>query len=118
VAVLRNGALGDVDTDVFGVSGRAIVEALAAGETDSTVLAAHARGRMRAKRPALEAALRGSVGPHQRFLLRQQLAHIDDIDRLVQAGSAEIDERLEHLAQQAHTVPAAEVLERLTASRA
>jgi transposase len=54
--------LGDVATDVLGRSGRAMLEALADGETDGVVLAAHARGRLKAKRPALEAALRGSVG--------------------------------------------------------
>ncbi len=105
--------LGEVATDVLGVWGRAILEALADGETASGVLAAHAHGRMRAKRPALDAALQGSMGPHQRFLLRQQLAHIDALDQLIQAVSQEIDQRLEPLAEQTPAGPAAEVLDRL-----
>jgi len=89
--------LGDVATDVLGRSGRAMLEALADGETDGVALAAHARGRLKAKRPALEAALRGSVGAHQRFLLRRQLDHVDYLDAAIQAVSEEIDRRLDEL---------------------
>jgi transposase len=50
--------LASVASDVLGVSGRAMLQALVAGTTDPTALADLARGRLRAKRPALQEALR------------------------------------------------------------
>jgi transposase len=55
---------------LLGVSGRAIIAALAAGETDPDRLVAVAHPRLRAKREALRAALPGQVRPHHRVLLR------------------------------------------------
>ena len=62
--------LGSVATDVLGVSGRAMLEGIIAGERDPTALAERARGRLRRKLPELEQALRGRVTDHHRFLLR------------------------------------------------
>ena len=53
--------LGDVATDIVGRSGRAMLDALVAGETDGAVLAELARGRLRSKREALTQALQGRV---------------------------------------------------------
>ena len=89
--------LADVASDVLGVSGRQMLERLIAGETDAAALADLARRRLRAKRPQLEQALTGRMGPHQRFLLGRQLAHIDALDALIAAVSAEIAERLRPL---------------------
>jgi transposase len=86
--------LGDVATDVMGVSGRKILRAIIAGASDATALAELAQGRLRDKRPALAAALRGQIGAHQRFLLAQQLAHIEQLEATIAAVSAEIAERL------------------------
>jgi transposase len=86
--------LASVASDVLGVSGRQMVEALIAGETDAAALADCARGRLRDKLPQLQQALTGQVGPHQRFVLGQQLAHIDALDRVIAAVSAEIARRL------------------------
>jgi transposase len=86
--------LAAVTTKVVGQSGRAILAALLAGETDPSVLADLAVGKLRAKLPQLEQALAGQVGPHQRFLLAQQLTHLDDLDALIDRVSAEIAERL------------------------
>jgi transposase len=58
-----------VATDVLGASGRAMIAALIAGQTDPEALAALARGRLKAKRPALRLALRGYVTDHHRFQL-------------------------------------------------
>lgn len=72
--------LGSVATDILGVSGRAILHALVEGETDPVRLADLARRRLRAKIPALQAALTGSMTPHHRRLLRhllQQLAFVE-----------------------------------------
>src|SRR5918994_2434722 len=57
-------------SDVFGVSGRAMLSALVAGERDPEVLAAYARGRMRPKIPMLVQALIGSFDAHHAFLCR------------------------------------------------
>ena len=86
--------LGSVATNVLGVSGRQMVEGLIAGEADAAALADLAQGKLRAKRPELERALTGRVGPHQRFLLARQLAHLDFLDEQIAQVSAEIGERL------------------------
>ena len=87
--------LASVATDVLGVSGRAMLEALAAGETDPEKLADLARGTLRKKRPALVQALSGRVCDHHRVLLRTLLAHVDHLDRAIAELSAEIGRRLE-----------------------
>jgi len=89
-----NVKLTSVATDVLGKSGRAMVEAMIAGQTDAAVLADLAVGRLREKLPQLERALAGSLGAHQRFLLAQQVAHIDFLETQIAQVSAEVDTRL------------------------
>lgn len=96
--------LAAVATDVTGQSARAMLAAIVAGQTDAGVLAALAKGRLREKLPQLEQALRGRVGPHQRFLVAQQVAHLDYLDEAITRLDAEIAERLR---------PFADVLARL-----
>lgn len=86
--------LASVASEVAGVSGLAILRALIAGEEDPAVLAALARGRMRAKRAALEEALEGRMGSHQRFTLGVMLRHVGELDRNIADVSAEIERRL------------------------
>jgi transposase len=86
--------LGDVATDIMGLSSRQMLAALAAGQTDAGAMAQLAQGRLRDKLPALERALAGQVGPHQRFLLARQLAHIDFLDTSIAEVSTEIAARL------------------------
>jgi transposase len=83
-----------VASDIMGKSAREMVEALVAGTTDPAALAQFARGRLREKLPALEQALRGRFGAHQRFLVAQQLGHIDYLDEVLARVSTEIAERL------------------------
>lgn len=64
--------LASVASQVTGVSGRAMLNALVAGTSDGTVLAQLAKRRLRAKIPQLERALAGQFGPHQRFLVARQ----------------------------------------------
>jgi transposase len=89
--------LAGVASNVVGQSGRAMLAALIAGSTDAAALADLAQGKLRAKLPALERALAGRVREHQRFLLARQLAHIDSLEALIEAVSAEITERLRPL---------------------
>ena len=86
--------LASVATDVLGVSGRAMLQAMIEGVHDPAVLAELARGRMREKRHVLEAALRGHLSGHRRFMLDVQLRHIDELDAALQRVSDEIGERL------------------------
>jgi transposase len=86
--------LGSVASEVFGVSGQRMVQALVAGTTDAAQLADLAKGKLRDKLPQLERALAGQVGPHQRFLLAQQLAHLASLDELIERVSAEVEQRL------------------------
>jgi transposase len=89
-----NVKLASVATNIMGKSGREILAALVAGTTDPVVLADLAKERLRQKLPQLQRALDGLIGPHQRFLLAQQLAHIEFLDDAVDQVSAEIAQRL------------------------
>ena len=84
--------LAAVASDVLGVSGREMLAALLDGEADPSVLADLARGRLRAKLPALRQALTGRVQPHHRVLLAQLLAHIDFLEEAI----AELQVEIEH----------------------
>lgn len=81
-------------TDMLGASGRDMLDAIVEGETDPSTLAAFARGRMKPKVAGLERALAGSIGEHQRFMLRQVLRHIDFLDEEIATVGAEIEERM------------------------
>lgn len=86
--------LAGVATDVMGKSGRVILEAILAGATDPEQLAELAKGRLRKKLPQLKQALNGRVREHHRFLLVEQLSHIDYLDEAIGRLSGEIAERL------------------------
>ena len=86
--------LGTVATNVVGVSGRAMLEAISRGVDDPEALAALAKGSLREKRTALAEALRGLVGPHQRFLLQSQLRHLDFLEEEIVQMDKEIAGRM------------------------
>jgi transposase len=87
--------LGDVVSDITGKSARAILAGLLAGETDPTVLADLARGRLKAKRETLEQALVGTLHAHHRFLLEEHLAHMDTLEAAIRRVSQEIEQRMQ-----------------------
>jgi transposase len=89
-----NFKLASVVTDIMGVSARAILAQLVAGETDSVVLANLARGRLREKREALAQALSGELAAHHRFMLTELLRHIDFLQETIERLSQEVAERL------------------------
>src|SRR5437899_2189239 len=100
--------LAAVATDVLGVSGRDMLEALIAGETDPEKLADLARKRLREKIPALQLALQGRVTEHHRFLLRLHLDHVDHLGELIGRLGARIEEALAPFAEAAErlqTIP-------------
>lgn len=88
-----NVKLASVASDVLGVSGRDMLAALVGGESDPEVLAALARGRLRAKLPELEQALHGRVTEHHRFMLKTLLEQLEFLERAI----AEVSTRIEAL---------------------
>jgi transposase len=87
--------LSSVATDVLGVSGRAMLEALAGGSEDPQAMAALAKGRLRTKRPELEEALRGMMGSHQRRLIQSQLRHFDFLAQEIVQLDEEVAARMD-----------------------
>src|SRR3954447_14047389 len=83
-----------VASDILGVSGRAMLDALVSGTTDPQVLADLARGKLRKKIPALREALEGRFEAHHALIIGTILAHLDfldeQIDRLSDAIEAEL----------------------------
>jgi transposase len=83
-----------VATDIMGVSGRAMIEALIAGQRDPKVLAGLARGRMKTKHSALVAALDGRFDDHHAELARMLLDQIDALTTQIDTLTARIDQLL------------------------
>ena len=84
--------LSTVATDIMGVSGRAMIDALIAGERDPRVLAELARGRMRVKRPALVEALTGRFDAHHAELAQMLLDQIDALTAKTDLLTLRIDQ--------------------------
>lgn len=91
--------LGSVASDVLGESGRDMLQAMIAGQTDPETLAKLARGRLRAKIPALRLALRGRVTDHHRFLLQLLLDQLQSLEELIGRLSVRIEQVLAASAQ-------------------
>jgi transposase len=93
--VLEDGGikLDSVASDALGVSGRAMIEALIAGQRDPAVLANLAKSTLRRKIPDLTMALAGRFGEHHAVLCRLHLDHVDHINMMI----ARLDNRAEQL---------------------
>ena len=87
--------LGSVLSNIMGQSGRAILDALAAGESTPETLAGLLRANVRASRAQVIEALHGRLAEHQRLLLRVHLGQIDAIEAAIVALDRELSERLE-----------------------
>jgi transposase len=83
-----------VASDILGVSGRAMLDALVSGTTDAEVLADLARGRLRKKLPALREALEGRFESLHALLIGSILAHLDFLDEQIERLSDAIEEQL------------------------
>src|SRR5437867_4311333 len=106
--VLEDGniKLASVATDILGVSGRAMLEALMEGQEDPVKLADFAQRQLRGKIPELEKALEGHLTEHHRFMLRLLWKELAQQEELI----AELDRKIEE-----HTRPFANEIERLDA---
>lgn len=94
--VLKGGniKLASVASDVLGVSGRKMLEAIIEGENDATILAEFAQKKLKAKKEELKLALEGRLGRHQLIMLEKQLAHIDYLHGLISELDEEIEKRM------------------------
>jgi transposase len=100
--------LGSVLSDVMGVSGRRMLEAIIGGETDLEKLADMALGQLKQKRAQLIEALRGRVREHHRIMLRLELAQWRFLDALVHELDVAIEEAMrpfEEAAKLVKTIP-------------
>ena len=81
-------------SDVLGKSGRAILNALVAGETDPVRLAALAYPNVKSPQAQLREALRGRLTSHHRFLLQLHLGQIDGLDAAIGTIDREVEDNL------------------------
>lgn len=84
--------LASVATDVMGVSGRAMLEAIIQGQATPEQMAELAKGLLRDKRPQLAQALEGRVKAHHRFVLTELLCQIDSLDETIARFDQEIED--------------------------
>jgi transposase len=82
--------LASVVTDVTGVSARAMLEAVLAGQTDPQAVAALAKGRLRQKTDQLQKALAGTLQPHHRVIVTEVLRQMDYLEEAIERLSTEI----------------------------
>jgi transposase len=92
--------LSSVVSDIFGVSERAMLEALVAGQRDPKVLAQIAKARMRTKPAELEEALRGFFTDHHAAILRMMLDSIDRHSEQIAALDTKIEAAIAPFARQ------------------
>lgn len=85
--------LSSVASDVMGMSGRKMMEALLEGNTDPEALADLAKGKLRKKLPELRKALEGRFSAHHRLILGHILAHLDFLDEAIEKISGEVAAR-------------------------
>jgi transposase len=100
--------LASVATDVLGVSGRLMLDALISGTRDPEVLAALAKGTLRKKIPELEQALAGTFEPHHTLIVSHILAHMDYLEQAIVTLTEEVERRLTPFAHKAElliTIP-------------
>jgi transposase len=95
--------LSSVASNTLGKSGRAMLDALVAGQIDPEQLADLALGHLRAKIPQLRLALEGKIREHHRFLLKRLLHQL----RFIESEIDLLDQRLEELGQRDPTLAAA-----------
>ncbi|MBN2980450.1 MULTISPECIES: IS110 family transposase [Cohnella] len=86
--------LSSVASNVLGKSGRAMIEAMIAGETDPEALSDLAKRKLRSKKADLKRALNGLMGPHQKLMLGAQLRHVDYLDEEIGRLDEEIKRRM------------------------
>jgi transposase len=87
--------IASVSTEIFGVSGMAMIEALISGDLSPQETAELARGRLRSKIPQLVEALEGKVEEQHRLLLRKHLDHLAYLDEAIAEMNHMIEEKMQ-----------------------
>ena len=87
--------IAQVASDAFGVSGRAMLKALAAGEQDTAKMAGMAQGVLKKKQPELQRALAGRLTKAQRFVLGELLTRLDELEAAINRVSEQIRQEVE-----------------------
>lgn len=87
--------LGSVATDILGVSGRLMIRQLIDGEVNPESIAQLAKKQLRKKMALLQRSLNGLIGSHQRFMLKNQLNHIEYLEKQIKELDQEIGDRLQ-----------------------
>ena len=87
--------LSSVASNILGVSGRAMIEALAQGRQDPEALAGLARGSLRGKKQELRKALEGHFAATHAFLVEEILGHLDHLEAMLERLNDKIDESLQ-----------------------
>jgi transposase len=108
--------LGSVLSDVLGKSGRAMLDAIVAGQTDPACLAALAQGTARNKTAELREALRGRITDHHRTMLRLHLQVVDALQRTLAELDAAVGKALAPIQQRARLLTTMPGISDLTAS--
>jgi len=93
--------LSSVATDIMGVSGRQIIKAIINGTEDPAELAQMAQGKLRKKIPELEKALQGEISEPTRLILKQQMEHLEFLEKQIEALNQEIKKRMEPFFEEA-----------------
>jgi transposase len=86
--------LGSVASDILGVTGRRVIEAIIAGQEHPDWLADKACGTLRAKRDQLRLVLKGRITDHHRYMLRELMADLDRIEAKILRLETEIADRM------------------------
>jgi transposase len=89
--------LSSVASDIVGVSGKMMLQAMISGVEDPKALAEMAKGTLRRKKASLEEALQGVVSEEQKTLLKIQIDHLDFLDKQIAQLDAEINNRMQPL---------------------
>jgi transposase len=100
--------LASVASDPLGVSGRAMIRGLIAGERDPASLAQRARARLRKRIPELREALHGRVTEHHRFLLEMLMDQVEHLEGQIERFDSRIATAmapLEQVARRLETIP-------------
>lgn len=84
--------LASVATDIMGVSGRAMLKAIIAGDKNPEEMAGLAVGQMRSKQEQLKQALVGRIQPHHRFILAQLLSQVESVEQVIKQFDSQIEE--------------------------
>jgi transposase len=107
--------LASVASDPLGVSGRAILKAILAGEEDTERLAEMSKGILRNKIPELRLALEGRVRAHHRFLLQELLDHQEFLEEKMAEVEAEIERRMRPFEKEVERLDTIPGVDRVTA---